>query len=66
MSIPADWSLIVAPDSLGVRVFAVNNYNETVPVPVLVLSHDQARMLSAGLLTALRQQREAQPKPVLA
>jgi hypothetical protein len=66
MSIPADWSLLVAPDSLGVRVFAVNNYGDTVPTPVLVLTHDQARALSAQLLNAFRQARDAAAQKVLA
>jgi hypothetical protein len=70
MSIPAGWTIEVAPDSLGVRVFAVNNYGETVPHPLLVLSHDQARQLSAGLLNSFREARDAKarklPAPQLA
>lgn len=70
MSIPADWTIEVAADSLGVRVFAVNNYGETVPHPLLVLSHDQARQLSTSLMNSFRQAREAKarklPAPQLA
>jgi hypothetical protein len=65
MSIPADWSVHVAPDSLGVRIMAVNNYGD-VSGTLVVLTHAQARALSAALLSSFREARDAAPPKVLA
>jgi hypothetical protein len=65
MSIPASWRVIVAPDSQGVRIMAENTHGEAV-CPLITLTHEQAGQLSVALLSMRRQQREAQPKPVLA
>jgi phage replication-related protein YjqB (UPF0714/DUF867 family) len=62
MIVPGDWSVAVAADALGVQVVVVSPHGTAWEVPVVNLTHAQAAQLSAALLNAFREARDAKQR----